>query len=417
MAEHCSATLVCLLSGIDIFLRERSQQERAERILSGQNGLHVYATEYWTDYLLSLAEAENGFASDSPILTLASRLARSLDETAAKTPSRAYSSRDWEVDARLQYLLGYPSLANHIITFLRAKSLQTLESRLQHIGGRLNVHMLYFLLARALSGSNTELRSIGDLDPKRPIDFVSCSIASMLAAYQATVRYLLDQHDFPGISSKTLRNLKAQLGISAFTCCVKGCPKATIGFATEKCLLEHELSHLPRFPCHFPGCQYPPSRSMEALRQYEKNKHEPNPPQRRVRRQAAHSISKPLPSLRFSSPPIVSGLKTTENMNRVLNSNNARFEPPSSLNGGNQGANHDVSTASISTDTTQSPIPGALPPVAPLGGRAYSSATTNWPFKGTSFNYIVLKIPPILAFLLYLYVLLRGNTLTKQLCA
>lgn len=143
MAEHCSATLTCLLSGTEVFLREFDQQERVYRMLKGHHGLHVYATEYWTDYLLSVAEAENGFSSASPVLTLACRLARRLDQTAANTPSRMDSSKDGEVDAGLQHLLGYPSLDNIVRDFLRGRSLQMLESRLQPTAGKSNIQTLF----------------------------------------------------------------------------------------------------------------------------------------------------------------------------------------------------------------------------------------------------------------------------------
>lgn len=144
MAEHCSATLACLLSGVKVFLHECDQQDRVYRMFKGHHGLHVYASEYWTDYLLSVAEAENG-SSTSQILTLACKLAQRLDQTAVNTTSRTHSSTDGEVDARLQHLLGYPSLGNHVRNFLRAKSLQTLESRLQQTAGKSNIRILICL--------------------------------------------------------------------------------------------------------------------------------------------------------------------------------------------------------------------------------------------------------------------------------
>ncbi|CAI0651167.1 unnamed protein product, partial [Colletotrichum noveboracense] len=249
---------------IDVFLRERSQQERAYRVLQGQHGLHLYATEHWTDYLLFRAEAENGFTIDLSVLALACNLAQRLDETEGP-PVEKSSGNNARLDPRLRYLSGYPSLSKHVENFLRARSLETLESRLRKFEDTID---------NQLTQQN---------DP------VTCRITLMLTAYENTVRYLLDQHDFPGISSEAPRAFKSQLGISAFTCRVKECPKATIGFASKKCLLEHELSHLVRFPCTSEECKHIlPFWSRDALKRHARTEHSPQRP-RRVRRQVAHT--------------------------------------------------------------------------------------------------------------------------------
>lgn len=102
-------------------------------------------------------------------------------------------------------------------------------------------------------------------------------ISVMLAAYQETVRSILDQSDHPGISAEELELFKSQFRSSAFTCRLKSCPRATLGFETENYRLEHEITHVRKFRCTFPDCHFPPFVSAQALKNHTNKYHDPNP--------------------------------------------------------------------------------------------------------------------------------------------
>lgn len=122
---------------------------------------------------------------------------------------------------------------------------------------------------------------IGDTPlPHDPPD----GIFAILTAYQQCVRSILSQHDFPGVSAEELELFKRQFCTSAFTCRLKSCPRATMGFDSAQPLREHELSHICRLRCPFSGCHYPPFPSAQALRSHERRVHQPNPAPRPIRR-------------------------------------------------------------------------------------------------------------------------------------
>lgn len=108
-------------------------------------------------------------------------------------------------------------------------------------------------------------------------------ISAMLAMYQETIRSILDQSDHPGISAEELDLFKSQFRASAFTCRLKSCPRATLGFETEKACFEHEMTHVRRFRCTFPRCHFPPFVSAQALKNHVNKSHNPNPVPQSIR--------------------------------------------------------------------------------------------------------------------------------------
>jgi hypothetical protein len=98
------------------------------------------------------------------------------------------------------------------------------------------------------------------------------------------LRSLLNQYDFPGVSAEELELFKNQFGTSAFTCRLRSCPRATLGFDSERLRLEHEMAHVRRLRCTFPACQYPPFVSAQALKNHVTKHHNPNPARKSIRR-------------------------------------------------------------------------------------------------------------------------------------
>lgn len=115
-------------------------------------------------------------------------------------------------------------------------------------------------------------------------------ISAMLVFYQNVVRQLLSQHDFPGVSADDIKLFRSQVGNSAFTCRVKSCHQATIGFESENLLHEHEVSHVRRFSCTFSGCHYPPFASAQALLKHGRKYHNSTPAPRSRRKPDAGKI-------------------------------------------------------------------------------------------------------------------------------
>lgn len=131
------------------------------------------------------------------------------------------------------------------------------------------------------------------------------SISALLQSYQETVRFVLCQNSYPGVSAEELELFKSEFRTSAYTCRLGTCPWATLGFDSESLLQEHELSHLRRFRCTWSDCKYPPFPSAQSLKNHVRKWHNPTPPRKSIRtippsRQTARGS--PHPSRR---PPII----------------------------------------------------------------------------------------------------------------
>lgn len=105
----------------------------------------------------------------------------------------------------------------------------------------------------------------------------------MLTVYQDTVRSLLDHHDYPGVTAEELELFKSQFRTSAFTCRLKSCPRATLGFESEKHCLQHEMTHIRRLRCTAADCKFPPFASPQALKIHTAKYHSHSLPPKSIR--------------------------------------------------------------------------------------------------------------------------------------
>lgn len=105
----------------------------------------------------------------------------------------------------------------------------------------------------------------------------------MLTVYQETVRSLLDHHDYPGVTAEELELFKSQFRTSAFTCRLKSCPRATLGFESEKHCLQHEMTHIRRLRCTAADCKFPPFVSPQALKLHISKYHSHSLPPKSIR--------------------------------------------------------------------------------------------------------------------------------------
>ncbi|RGP69068.1 nacht domain-containing [Fusarium longipes] len=127
LQEHGIASVTCLLSALETFGSQYPQQERLLRVAKGLYGLHVYATEFWTEYLLSCADTvdKTREASSATLIRLACQL---TDELERLNPTGTETSATVEpYDKRLATLQKYGILWRHLDRALKARSQKNLE--------------------------------------------------------------------------------------------------------------------------------------------------------------------------------------------------------------------------------------------------------------------------------------------------
>ncbi|RDW71007.1 hypothetical protein BP6252_07570 [Coleophoma cylindrospora] len=256
LVEHGKAAITCLLSGLDVFVISPTESNKYTRVLKGLHGFHVYATEYWTEYLLSCACTAGNLDDESGLWVSAGVLAAKLDKTFKSASEESKSNEKTPLDDRLELLSPYPVLKRQVQMACKARSLDRLESELyceDETSAKYSTHVLD-------------------------------GISAILLSYQEVVRFLLHQDNLPGVTAAELANFKKQFQTSAYTCRLSSCPHATVGFESAELLQEHEASHTRRISCTFPECKYPPFVSVYALKSHVKKWHCQNPAPKSIRK-------------------------------------------------------------------------------------------------------------------------------------
>lgn len=134
-----------------------------------------------------------------------------------------------------------------------------------------------------LADDSSWLGNISTQEPERR--FSTDSASELLACYQAALIYILHARDIPGISANELENFRSGSRISAYTCRLRLCPRATVGFESAGARDEHEIGHARKFRCTFASCQYPAFYSSQTLKRHMREKHSTiETPQRTIRR-------------------------------------------------------------------------------------------------------------------------------------
>lgn len=128
--EHGVATVACLLSGLKVFDDAYPEHDKTIRVAKGLHGIHVYATELWTEYLLNCASSNNTDTADSStsLISLACELADELERDDVTNTTTESTTKPLE--NRLESLQQYPVLRKHVDRSLRSRSLQSLQSRI-----------------------------------------------------------------------------------------------------------------------------------------------------------------------------------------------------------------------------------------------------------------------------------------------
>lgn len=77
--EHALASTACLLSGLEVFNVGYSHQDRMTRVLKGLHGFHIYANQYWTDYVLDICSSGNSHHQLFDLTTTLRNLSNALE--------------------------------------------------------------------------------------------------------------------------------------------------------------------------------------------------------------------------------------------------------------------------------------------------------------------------------------------------
>jgi len=242
------AVVSCLLSGLEVFSPAYPDNPRSLRVLRGLHGLHVYAHDYWVEYLLSASRL--GSSTESRFAARSTQLAVTLNSRPQIGPPITESRL---LDGRLAKLQGHAEIFKAVQTILSDRA------------GKEDQITASLPAVQTGQESQQALSEVTDL-------------ASLLSNYQSTIQALLRQWKFPGISIQELEKFKQDFRTTAFTCRYWACPYASMGFEDESQRRKHEQQHAPRLACDVDACQYPPFVSVQALNSHKARLHkEPMP--------------------------------------------------------------------------------------------------------------------------------------------
>ena len=127
MFQHCIATVTCLLSGLKLVREVR--HDNYLTVVKGAHALHVYASEYWVEYLLCTAQLSHGLDDTSKLYTLLDRLCTKMDGICAD------QHQEDEV-AELVHLERYEKIHKLVKQTICARSLRNFEKLLQEESGK-----------------------------------------------------------------------------------------------------------------------------------------------------------------------------------------------------------------------------------------------------------------------------------------
>lgn len=137
--EHATATVTALLAGRRIFEESFDERIRLLQLVRGVHGLHVYATEFWIEYLLSDAKLSSGLDVFSNLFALASRLAKDLSTNSLYPLPKELTIHPVDIDERLQLFQEHHLLYEQMKAALNSRSRKRLEAEVFQKQGTLFV--------------------------------------------------------------------------------------------------------------------------------------------------------------------------------------------------------------------------------------------------------------------------------------
>lgn len=274
MNQQCIASIACLLSSMKLLDQDR--QQAFQVLVRGVYGLQIYATVYWIEYLLSIVDSNGGLDRRSTLYNLLCQLSEGVD-TAFDNDSQESYSHDPCDDRRLDKLKEHQGIYRNVRKAILARSLKQLEQRLriESCGSR---HL------SAVTSDTDELNTASDATKQRSVPVTEDGIPALLPQYQKLLLHTMNEMDIPGVSSRDLEAFRNEFTTSIHTCRLRTRPRATVGFETKDLRIEHEKSHVQRYPCARMGCQYPPFLTPEALKAHVRREHDTATPPKSIRR-------------------------------------------------------------------------------------------------------------------------------------
>ncbi|KAH7014541.1 uncharacterized protein B0I36DRAFT_355736 [Microdochium trichocladiopsis] len=248
--EHTQVVSSCLIHSI-MSLPGTESYEKSLSVIKGLHGFLIYATEYWADYLQEYLLQVEPAKHDPSLFNLVEILEGQLAKFLLPGTS---AEIQLEPDLARQVLSRWPNVHAHISHEETRRSFDRTDP----------------------SFDSSEVILQSHAPPP------TGGIESTLDSYKTTIRKLLVEQYFPGVSSEHFESFKAQFRTTAFTCRSPLCPYASRGFdSLEKCR-EHEASHDVRLKCEVSGCQYLVFTSRKALTRHMNKHHQVMPRCRRM---------------------------------------------------------------------------------------------------------------------------------------
>jgi hypothetical protein len=120
--EHGIASVTCLLSGLKVFQPDYPHFDRSLRVLKGLHGFHIYATEYWVDYILSIVTSPDALSRADLLPSVVNDLSKNLDSLGE--PFNAFDDEDNSTlsENGLDLLKAYKGLHANARAALEARS-------------------------------------------------------------------------------------------------------------------------------------------------------------------------------------------------------------------------------------------------------------------------------------------------------
>lgn len=132
--EHSIASITCLLSGLKVFQPDYSHFDRSLRVLKGLHGFHIYATEYWVDYILSIVTSPNALSQSDLLPSVLNDLSKNLERLGESF--NAFDDKDNSTlsENGLDLLKAHKGLHASAIAALEARSRKALVDELEDEG-------------------------------------------------------------------------------------------------------------------------------------------------------------------------------------------------------------------------------------------------------------------------------------------
>jgi len=125
--------MTCLLAGLDVFDLGYPDARRCSRVLRGLHSFHVYANEFWLDYVLSLVATTGSLREPESLASMANSLSRALEELQSPT-SPTENCETAKLGNGLEQLRSYKGLFSSARDVLEARLQKKLADNVEKHG-------------------------------------------------------------------------------------------------------------------------------------------------------------------------------------------------------------------------------------------------------------------------------------------